>query len=45
MSVHVGASRGLWKLDSEPGIHFALAVGIVPCGHDCAAGTQAEGVR
>lgn len=35
----------LRRLDSEPGIDFALSVGIVPCGHDCAVGAQAEGVR
>ncbi|MET7609203.1 NAD-dependent epimerase/dehydratase family protein [Streptomyces avermitilis] len=36
---------GLWKLDSGPVIDFALSVGIVACGHDCAVGTQAKGVR
>ncbi|KPI12378.1 Resolvase domain-containing protein [Actinobacteria bacterium OV450] len=45
VSVLVGAAPGLWKLDSGPGIDFALSIGIVPCAHDCAVAAQAEGVR
>lgn len=43
--IALGGPGGLWKLDSGPVIDFTLSVGIVACGHDCAVGTQAKGVR